>query len=530
MKKEQNKEKKDLQWKHQNAATFTQDNVFECDVVIVGSGAGGGAAAAVLAESGLEVIIVEEGPLKSTEDFKLIESEAYQSLYQESMARVTKDGGISILQGRAVGGSTTVNWTATFETPQKSLEHWKNKYGLMAASKSDLSQTFNEQKVIYNVSDWLIPSNKNNEKLKTGLEKLKIPYGAIQRNVKNCANLGYCGLGCPVGAKQGTLLTTIPSAMQAGATLLTKVRVKKLLHNNGTISELLGYAIKSNSQAKTGVKVSIKAKHFVLAGGAIGSPAIVKASKLDDPNGIVGKRTFLHPTVGVAALHDEIINPFYGAPQTTYSDAFQAKNPQTDPVGYKLETAPLHPILAANVLQGYGQDHSLQMSKLKNCSNIIALLIDGFHEESQGGQVFIRSDGTPGLEYEFTEYMWDGVKRAYLTMTEVMFASGATRVNPIHASTSGYSSWREARKRIPDLAYEMLESRLFAAHVMGGLPFGEDQSLTVCDSYGNYRYVSNLTVVDGSIFPTSVGTNPQLSIYTFATRNARNLAKTLRPS
>ena len=104
-------------WKVLDAATLTQDQSLDTDVVIVGTGAGGGVTAETLARAGLRVMLLEEGPLKSTRDFRMREAEAYPSLYQDSAARQTKDKGINILQGRSVGGSTTVNWTSSFRTP-----------------------------------------------------------------------------------------------------------------------------------------------------------------------------------------------------------------------------------------------------------------------------------------------------------------------------------------------------------------------------------------------------------------------------
>jgi len=93
----------------------------EADVVIVGSGAGGGVSADLLSAAGLRVIIVEEGPLFTTGDFRMREADAYPALYQESAARKTADKAINILQGRCVGGSTTVNWTSSFRTPPATL-------------------------------------------------------------------------------------------------------------------------------------------------------------------------------------------------------------------------------------------------------------------------------------------------------------------------------------------------------------------------------------------------------------------------
>lgn len=105
-------------WRTIDASTIEHDRTLEADVVIVGSGAGGAISAEILARSGLSVIVVEEGPLKSSRDFQMREADAYPQLYQESAARKTADKAINILQGRAVGGSTTVNWTSSFRTPQ----------------------------------------------------------------------------------------------------------------------------------------------------------------------------------------------------------------------------------------------------------------------------------------------------------------------------------------------------------------------------------------------------------------------------
>jgi choline dehydrogenase-like flavoprotein len=101
-----------------------------CDVAIIGSGAGAGITAELLTRAGLKVTIVEEGPLRSSTDFQQEEARAYPDLYQESAARKTRDKAITILQGRCVGGSTTVNWTSSFRTPATTLEHWRSHHGL----------------------------------------------------------------------------------------------------------------------------------------------------------------------------------------------------------------------------------------------------------------------------------------------------------------------------------------------------------------------------------------------------------------
>ena len=90
-------------WSVIEATTLREDVTLESDVAIVGTGAGGGIAAEILADAGLRVLLVEEGPLRSSRDFRMRESDAYRDLYQESAARKTADKAINILQGRCVG-------------------------------------------------------------------------------------------------------------------------------------------------------------------------------------------------------------------------------------------------------------------------------------------------------------------------------------------------------------------------------------------------------------------------------------------
>src|SRR5476649_279421 len=117
-------------WRVTDCSRLDADQTLDADVVIVGSGAGGGVTAEILTLAGLKVVLIEEGALKSSKDFKMREADAYPALYQESAARKTKDKSINILQGRTVGGSTTVNWTSSFRTPTPTLEYWEKNFGL----------------------------------------------------------------------------------------------------------------------------------------------------------------------------------------------------------------------------------------------------------------------------------------------------------------------------------------------------------------------------------------------------------------
>ena len=505
-----------------------KDLTLSGDVAIVGTGAGGGVAAEILSQAGLKVVLIEEGGYYTAKDFHpMREAVAYPTLYQEIASRKTKDKGVTILQGRAVGGSTTVNWTTCFRTPPETLDHWSQAHGLKGSSEAEMAPWFERMEKRLNIAPW-DGRNPNNDVLYRGATKLGWHAGAISRNVRHCRNLGYCGTGCPVDAKQSMLVTTVPAALDHGASLLVRVRAETLEIQGDRVTGIHGVALDATGANATGVRVRVEAPTIVAAGGGINTPALLLRSRAPDPYALVGQRTFLHVVNASAAVMPERVAPFDGAPQSSYSNEFLWRDGVTGRIGYKLEVAPLHPVLASTMHKGYGQAHAQMMAQLPHLNGMIALLRDGFNEQSQGGRVTLGKDGSPVLDYPMNDYLWEGVRHAYLSMAECQFAAGAAAVMPMHVDTPSYRSWGEAQKAIAELPLAINRALLFSAHVMGGCPMGEDPRRAAVDSLGKHHQLANLWVIDGSTFPTSIGANPSLPIYAMAARQASALAERLR--
>ncbi len=498
-----------------------------CDVAIVGSGAGAGITAELLTQAGLDVTLIEEGPLKSSSDFRQLEREAYPSLYQDSAARKTADKAITVLQGRCVGGSTTVNWTSSFRTPDDTLAWWQRHYGLADYGADELSPWFLQAERRLGIGPWLAPPNENNDLLRRGAARLGIAAAVIQRNVKGCWNLGSCGLGCPTNAKQSMLVTTIPAALDRGARLLVETRAQTFALRGGRIAALECVAVEPDGTPRDDARVRIQARHYVVAGGAINSPALLLRSGLPDPHGLLGSRTFLHPVVISAAAFDQRVEGWSGAPQTIYSDHFLGIDPIDGPIGYKLEAPPIHPLIFSTTTSGFGLEQARLMKLFPHMHALLALLRDGFHEQSPGGTVTLRRDGSPELDYPLTDFVMEGARRALLSMAEIQFAAGAREVLPGHERGRSLRSWREAREVIAALPMKPLLTRVVSAHVMGGCGMAGSEALGVVRPDGRHWQVENLSVHDGSIFPTSIGANPQLSLYGIVNRLATRLAEQL---
>ena len=497
------------------------------DVAIIGSGAGGGVTAEILSQAGFKVILIEEGGYRTSKDFHMLEAQAYPTLYYDVAARKTKDKGIVILQGRTVGGSTTVNWTTCFRTPPETLAHWTQMHGLKGFTVEEMAPWFARMEERLHITPW--PAmNPNNDVLYRGAKKLGWHAATINRNVKACRNLGYCGTGCPIDAKQSMLVTTVPAALDRGATLLTHVRAQTLEIKGDHVVGIVGVALNERGVDPTGVQIRIEVPNVVLAGGGINSAALLLRARAPDPNGRVGKRTFLHVVNASGGIMPEKINAFDGAPQSAYSNEFLYRDGVTGKLGYKLEVAPQHPALASTISKAYGTEHAQLMAQLPYINAMIALTRDGFHENSRGATVTLADDGSPIIDYPMNDYMWDGIRHAYLSMAECQFAAGAKQVQPAHTEARAYGSWQEAKTAIAQLPLEINRVLLFSAHVMGGCAMGADPKTSVVDSYGKHHQLANLWVIDGSVFPTSIGANPSLPIYAMAARNATALTQVIR--
>jgi choline dehydrogenase-like flavoprotein len=184
-------------------------------------------------------------------------------------------------------------------------------------------------------------------------------------------------------------------------------------------------------------------------------------------------------------------------------------------------------VLFSTTLQGFGEGHARLMQNFAKSQTILALVRDGFHPQSQGGQVSLRRDGSPLLDYPLNDTYWEAARRALLAMAEIQFAAGASWVTPVHEDSPGYTSWAEAKKSLSELPLAPLRCRVVSAHVMGGCAMAASPESGVVSDNGRHFQITNLSIHDGSIFPTSIGANPQLSIYGLIARNASMLAAAL---
>jgi choline dehydrogenase-like flavoprotein len=496
------------------AQTLTADIEVGCDVVIVGSGPGGAVTAATLAQAGLSVVVLEEGGAFGQARFRGREDEAYPFLYQDGGQRVTNDLALTLLQGKAMGGGSVVNWTTCFRTPEHVVEHWRARHDVGGFDSAALAPHFESMEQRLSIAPVPVELlNRNNRALYDGCKKLGWHVEPTKRNVLGCAQSGHCGHGCPIDAKQSMLVTMLPDAMKAGAAVVTRCRVRHIQLEAGRATAVVGEALDAAGTQATGVRVTVKPRFVVVAGGAINSPALLLRSGTPDPHGLLGRRTFLHPVTGVVGVFDERIEGWRGAPQSAASHHFAQRG---DEVGFFLEVAPVHPMLMATAMPGFGVVHRDTMARIAHFAAFLAITIDGFQDDVVGGRVTLSSSGAPVLDYPIVERQWRAFRDGAKALAQVAFAAGAKEALTGHDPPTSMRSPQEI-VAVDQARWAPGRVALFSAHQMGGCAMSDDEKRGVVRSEDlRHHQIDNLHIVDGSVFPTSLGVNPQLSIYGLA--------------
>jgi choline dehydrogenase-like flavoprotein len=494
---------------------LTGDLELECDVCVVGSGAGGAWLAHELVAAGKRVIMLEEGGYHTRREFDMTEARAFPSLYQELGNRTTDDLAISMLQGRSVGGGTTVNWCSTFRTPERILKIWRDVHGIDTLSTAALEPHWDAIEKRLHVAEWPLGLvNENNRALWDGLGKLNYERGLIRRNVNNCLNIGYCGMGCPVDAKQSMLTTVLPDAVEKGLALYANTSARTLDWSSRRVTAVRAEVLDVKTNRPTGVRVTVRPKVCVVSGGAINTPGLLLRSSLDS-EGRVGRRTWLHPVVLMLAQFDREIRAYSGAPQSVYSHHFLERGPGK--VGFFLEVPPVHPMLASTVATGAGPLVQELLSDLPRVQAMLAITVDGLLPEEEGATVRLKDGGYSrfSIDYAFLDQHWEAFRTACKEMARIQFAAGARKVFSLHLDPVVLESPADLDK-LDAAAWEKVRLKVMTAHQMGGCAMGKDPAHSVVDPHLRYHGLDNLFIVDGSVLPTALGVNPQETIFGIA--------------
>ena len=503
-------------------ARLRGDTRVRADVCVVGSGAGGAVVAARLAEAGMEVVVLEEGgfwrPAQLTEN----EAEMTPRLYADACARATDDLAIPLLQGRAVGGGTTVNWLAMLRTPEWVLDEWAAEHGAAGMRAADLAPVFD--RVEEETFARPVPADAHspaNRVLLEGARALGWSAGSVRINAHGCVRSGFCGLGCRYGARRAAADVYVPAALAAGARLFTDVRVERIEiaeQGGGAPLKRVHAAVLDRETGAARGALTVEAPVVVLAGGAVGTPALLPRSGMG--GGGEGRYLRLHPTTVVAGRYGREMYGAAGVPLSTICDEFLRGS---DGYGFWIETPPFYPALGAVALPGFGAPHRAVMESLPNLASMIVLVRDGADRQLSNGSVEVDRTGRVRIRYRMAPGDRGRLLRGMDAAARIHFAAGAEEVSTTHVHACRMRSPAElgAMALRPSGPNQL---GVMSAHVNGTCRLGTDPETSGCTPDGERHGVAGLYVADGSLLPTAPGVNPQETIMALATVIADRIA------
>ncbi|MCS6856897.1 MAG: GMC family oxidoreductase [Sandaracinaceae bacterium] len=485
-----------------------------CDIAVVGSGAGGSMAALELGRRGFEVVLLEEGPDVRALGFSQREEEMLPRLFRQAGGQRSDDLSILVLSGRCLGGSTVHNLNLCKRTPFEILEAWREEFGL-ALPQKELEALFEEVESLLGVNpireEQVSPHNRV---LERGLKVLGWAGGRMHHNRnERCIGSGFCELGCAYDAKNNALSVVIPRAIEAGVTVVTDARVMRIVHDGKRAKHLVGHLLDGDGGFRGEFKVHFRG--VCLSGSAIGSAVLALKSAFPNPHGQIGAHLHLHPACAVVGRFEERIEAWRGVPQSIECTEFLDFRKGSD---RRIWIVPsfAHPGGAAALMPGFGPS----WLEIVRSYPHLAVLTPMLHDESEGRVLL---DGErPRIQYLLTPSDCEQLVMGARAAARLLWASGAREVI-IPAVPPIVLRKEEDLHKVDVTRFVPNDVPLMAVHPMGTLRMGKDAHNAVVSEEGKVFGMENVWVADGSLFPTSLGVPPQISIYTFALWVARYL-------
>ncbi|KAJ6700472.1 LONG-CHAIN-ALCOHOL OXIDASE [Salix koriyanagi] len=510
--------------------------VIKCDAVVVGSGSGGGVVAGVLAKAGYKVVVLEKGNYFARNNLSLLEGPSMDQMYLGGGMLATDDMGVIVLAGSTVGGGSTINWSASFKTPQHVIKEWSESYDLELFDSKLYKEALDAVCEKMGVQSDFDKEGFNNAVLRRGCEELGYPVNNIPRNSAPDHYCGWCCFGCKDGTKKGTCETWLKDLVDSGnGAILPGCEAIKVLHERKKGKDRRAASGVAFGFENNGVKelCVVESKVTVVACGALSTPAFLKASGLKNAN--IGKHLHLHPVTMAwgyfpEAPHSATAWPegqkksYEGGIMTAMSTV--VSNANKSGYGAVIQTPALHPGMFSGLIPWVsGADMKRRMCRFSRTAHVFALARD-----RGSGTVSSPSSINYRMDAEDEKNLQKGLEKTL----RILAAAGAEEIGTHHSTGKSLNvkaaSYREFERFVKQESARPLRDltgQICSAHQMGSCRMGVNPKESVVNQTGETWEVEGLFVADTSVFPTALGVNPMVTVQAIAYCTAQSVLQLL---
>jgi len=486
-----------------------EEDTLECDVVVIGTGAGGAVVGKELAERGYAVVLLEEGDHHRRDAFNGRAMEGQRFYRAGSSAAAVGNAFIPILMGRLVGGSTAINTGTCFRTPKWILDKWCETIGTDELSYEKMAEHFDaiETEIGVERAKSLYVGGPARV-VARGCDVLGWNHYALRRNAPDCDGQGVCDFGCPTDARKSMNITYVPKALLNNAMLVTGMRVKRVILENRRAVGVEGEAVRG------GKKLTVRARAVVLSGGAIPTPMFLLSQGIANHSGEVGRNLSLHPASAVSALLDERVEGYKSIPQGYCCDQFHR-----DGILLLGASAPLD--VGANMFFMNGRR---LMDTMESYDRVVSFGV--MVEDEARGRVRRGPTGAPFITYFLGAPEVERLRKGMAAVAEIFHAAGARRMFPLLPRMPEITG-RLGIRKLETANLRPWDFMLTSFHPLGTCRMGRDPKKSVVDLSHESHDIQSLFIVDGSAIPGPPAVNPQITIMAFAHRAAGKIAERL---
>ncbi|WP_394836263.1 GMC family oxidoreductase [Pendulispora rubella] len=484
--------------------SIRQNLQVECEVVVIGTGAGGAACAYELASRGRAVLLLEEGDYHRRSSFTARAAEMSRKLYRDQGLTVAVGNiGTPVWAGRAVGGSTVINSGTCYRAPGRIFDRWERELGLGEVAHDELAPYYERVERMLEVT----PAKREltggiGRVISRGADALGYSHHPLQRNAPDCDGQGVCVFGCPTGAKRSTDVSYIPQTLLRGAELITAAEATSICIEDGRARGV-------RARLGSGYELRVRADAVVLAGGALMTPVLLERAGLLQGNAALGRNLSIHPATRVIAVFDEPIDMANAIPQGYAVDQFKDEG-----LMFEGGSTPLD--VTAIGVPWVGNAFSRLMEQYRYIAQFGIMI-----EDSSRGTVRAvpGSAAHPFITYNMNDADCVKMARAVAILSEIFLAAGARRVLPMLPGLEEVRTGSELR-RLATHAFHPGDFDVTAYHPLGTCRIGTDPRTSVLGPDHETHEIESLYVADGSAVPSALGVNPQMTIMAMSHRVA----------